>query len=65
MLGLKAIRTDKKLTAAIANRYYELIEDRLIVRTHLEMRLTHNELKAYKTLERLLTITIIELEKHL
>lgn len=65
MIQATAIRTDNKLTTAIANRYYELLEDRLVVRSHLEMQLTHTELVAYKNLERLLTISIIELEKHL
>lgn len=64
-MQLTISKTKRQQKREIDERIIELYDDREIARHYLEMQLTPAERKAYKKLETLLTLTIIELDKHL
>ncbi|MFA5172560.1 MAG: hypothetical protein WC426_13445 [Sulfuriferula sp.] len=55
----------KTLRAAVILRIGQLKDDRAIVRHRLEYDANANEIGGLRKLDNLLTLTIVELEKHL
>lgn len=62
---LQARRAGNTLKSAVILRISELKDDRAAVRHRLEFDCNANEFAGLRKLDKLLTVSIIELEKHL
>lgn len=62
---LERQNTKHHLRSAVILRIGQLKDDRAIVRHALEYTVSGSDIAGYKKLDKILTLTIIELEKHL